>query len=526
MRLTRKILEELVDEVLTEKLLLKPGPDGWDKYAELVGKAYMAAPEFEQRAVASYRALVPFIEKMFNQIQSRVKIEFVDYHPYESADHLRREVAETGILKIATLDSEHDIFSPEVNWKFRAIHDYMSHIQAIGSRGTEFDLRGELAAYNTHLKTIPKEAIPALFTEVVAQVCAYYYLGGQFPGVQKIVLLDGFDYINVGRVEGYDIINKNLIDKSKLSVQEIRSIPSEPSSNLRDEEPEDRPGMFTYFPSDKFLPSDIKAVTWIKNPNIRVWKNEGYGKIGTKERVRFRFPKGAYYTGVETKGRPCHVKYVSDDERDTMVFLWFSPDYKKIVMVISVWKEESVGKNSPLRIVNWSNAAKLVRGTGFAYECYKALMSEFNFVLMSDKDQTEGSENIWIEFMRDEDLEAFVEYPNKPSNKKGYSSLTVDEEGNVLSDIGDPWISEDEIEDYIETKYSEKIGGYPANIPAMAALMDADPKLLAKDPDINKMLNTMNARVFAYSDRFQQGKKALPIKDPWLKKWQKIKIKK
>ena len=196
---------------LDEKLMLKPGPQGWDFYAELVGSAYLAAPKFEARAVSSFEALTPFIEKMFNQIQSRVDIEFVDHHPYESAEQLRQEVSRTGVMKISTADAEHDIFDPEMNAKFRAIHDYMSHIQAIGSRGTDFTLRGEIASYNTHLKTIPPAGIPALFTEVVGQVCAYYKLGGTFAE-QKICLLDGFDYINVGEVEGYTIVNKELVE--------------------------------------------------------------------------------------------------------------------------------------------------------------------------------------------------------------------------------------------------------------------------------------------------------------------------
>jgi len=206
-------LEKLINEVLAERLVLKPGENGWDKYAELVGKAYMDAPNFESRAVPHYQALIPFIEKMFKQIQSRVKIEFVDYHPYKDAQELRDDVKKTGILKIATIDSKHDIFIPEVNWKFRAIHDYMAHIQAIGSRGTEFSLRGEIAAYNAHLKTVPPKAIPALFTEVIGQVCTYYYLGGKFAPIQKIVLLDGFDYINVGEIKGYNIKGKELVTK-------------------------------------------------------------------------------------------------------------------------------------------------------------------------------------------------------------------------------------------------------------------------------------------------------------------------
>ena len=201
------------EEELDEKLALKPGAGGWDKYAQLVGKAYMEAPDFDPDAVSSYKAMIPFIEKMFKQIQTRVKVEFVNYHPYKDADELRQDVKETGVLRIATADSDHPIFTNEQNVKFRAIHDYMSHIQAIGSRGTEFSLRGEIAAYNVHLKTIPKAAIPALFTEVIGQVCAYYYLGGRFPDEQKIAILDGFDYINVGKVKGMDIKDKELVNK-------------------------------------------------------------------------------------------------------------------------------------------------------------------------------------------------------------------------------------------------------------------------------------------------------------------------
>ena len=205
----RKFVNE---ETLNEKMMLKPGPNGWDLYARLVGEAYLAAPKFEQRAVPHFKALVPFINKMFDQISTRVDIQFVDYHPYKDAQELRDEVKQTGVLRIATIDAEHDIFDEETNAKFRAIHDYMAHIQAIGSRGTEFTLKGELAAYNTHLKTIPQQAIPALFTEVVGQVCANYVQGGVFAE-QKICLLDGFDYVNIGVVDGYDIVNKELVKK-------------------------------------------------------------------------------------------------------------------------------------------------------------------------------------------------------------------------------------------------------------------------------------------------------------------------
>ncbi len=43
-----KLLFENWRGFLDESRLLKPGPDGWAKYSELVGNAYLRAPKFEQ----------------------------------------------------------------------------------------------------------------------------------------------------------------------------------------------------------------------------------------------------------------------------------------------------------------------------------------------------------------------------------------------------------------------------------------------------------------------------------------------
>ena len=47
-----KLLLENWREYMNEKLMLMPGPNGWDLYADLVADAYLAAPEFEPRAVS------------------------------------------------------------------------------------------------------------------------------------------------------------------------------------------------------------------------------------------------------------------------------------------------------------------------------------------------------------------------------------------------------------------------------------------------------------------------------------------
>ena len=194
---------------LNEKLMLKPGPNGWDKYCQLVAEAYAAAPAYEESAVASFEAMKPFVDKMFARIEGVIDVHFVEEHPYENADELRQDVKRNGVLKISTLDAEHDVFDERTNAKFRAIHDFMSHIQ----RKTEFDAKGEIASYNAHLQTMPPASHPALFTEVVGQACSFI-VNGKFPE-QKVALLPGFDYEKVGVVEGYDIINKELVKKGE-----------------------------------------------------------------------------------------------------------------------------------------------------------------------------------------------------------------------------------------------------------------------------------------------------------------------
>lgn len=201
----KQLFENWRKFVLSEKLMLKPGPNGWDKYCELVAAAYQSAPRFDPAAVASFEAMTPFVEKMFKRIESVVDVQFVEEHPYENAEELRQDVQQNGVLRISTLDAEHDVFDPATNAKFRAIHDFMSHIQ----RNTNFDAKGEIASYNAHLQTMPPKSYPALFTEVVGQACTSIVTGA-FPE-QKIALLSGFDYVNIGVVEGYDIVNKELV---------------------------------------------------------------------------------------------------------------------------------------------------------------------------------------------------------------------------------------------------------------------------------------------------------------------------
>lgn len=172
----------------------------WEEYAKLVAEAYDRAPSREPEAEASFGAMLSACERFFKILQSKVKVEFVDGDPYTSAEQMRDDVTKTKVLKIMKDHSDHPFFTPEQNWKFRTVHDWFTHVIS----GQPFTRKGELSAYNTHIKMFPPAAWPALFTEIVGQVC-YQSTRGSFPE-QKVCILRGFDYKNIGKITDESLV--------------------------------------------------------------------------------------------------------------------------------------------------------------------------------------------------------------------------------------------------------------------------------------------------------------------------------
>ena len=139
---------------------------------------------------------------------------------------MKSSFEKTGILKISIDYSEHPYFSVIDNIVFRTVHDYIAHI--LGNH--DFGAKGELACYNLHAKMAPKDAIPALFTEVVGQASTTI-VTGKFPK-QKIVILNGFDFINVGMVDddNYEIKDKTLVKKGEEVPQHNTNTKVEPKA--------------------------------------------------------------------------------------------------------------------------------------------------------------------------------------------------------------------------------------------------------------------------------------------------------
>jgi hypothetical protein len=183
-----------MERTLDERLVLA----NYTEYSKLVADAYDARPVKDPEAVASYKVLLAHAKKMFKQLLSRIRIEFVNEpEPYKDAADMTKRVSEEGVMYVSTLFSENLVsgWTPMENWIFRAVHDYIVHI---GGKH-DFTLRGEIGTYNRHAKLVPPAALPALFSEVVGQV-SYFLVRGKFPSPQKACVLYGFDYRQVGRV--------------------------------------------------------------------------------------------------------------------------------------------------------------------------------------------------------------------------------------------------------------------------------------------------------------------------------------
>lgn len=216
---------------LNEKLVLQ----NYDLYANLVGQAFADAPKFDAKVVKHWEALKKSNYVWFKRLTSKANIIVVsgddkykdnpsnilidgkEYpliywkggQPYDTAKQMMDDYNKNKTLYISqdNTNPNHPIFSQIDTIVFRSVHDYIVHI--LGKNA--FGQRGEIKAYNLHAKLAPPLALPALFTMVVGQV-GYYVKFGEFPSY-KIAVLNDFDFIDVGKVKGYDIINKKLIKK-------------------------------------------------------------------------------------------------------------------------------------------------------------------------------------------------------------------------------------------------------------------------------------------------------------------------
>jgi len=217
-----------IKKQLREALKLK----SWDEYLKLVADAYNNAPNYEASAVKHWKALNDSNYTLFKRLLSKINVVFtttdksnvgslnimgrnyeiiyLQNEPYNTQSEMKNDVDSNNTIKISIDYSNHPVFSLVDNVVFRTVHDYIVHI--LGNK--QFGGKGEIASYNLHAKLVPSDAIPAIFTEIIGQA-SIAITTGNFPSVQKIVVLKGFDFINVGEVEDYNVQNKELVKTIK-----------------------------------------------------------------------------------------------------------------------------------------------------------------------------------------------------------------------------------------------------------------------------------------------------------------------
>jgi hypothetical protein len=179
----------------------------YSTYCEEIARRYDAMSSFDRKEVWRWQKLIEHVERFYDKLDDELVIYFVPGQPYDTVQQMRDAVKQSGIMYISTDFNEHPLFTPEQNLHFRAVHDYIVHIQP-GKRGPDFSERGELRAYNLHRRLAPPDSWPALFTEVAAQTC-YANERGHFPE-QKVAVVPGVDFYDVGRLSGFDVKDKQL----------------------------------------------------------------------------------------------------------------------------------------------------------------------------------------------------------------------------------------------------------------------------------------------------------------------------
>lgn len=273
---------------LAEGVIIK-NPAHMMAYAICVAEAYEAAPRHDPAADRLWTLLKRHnADKLFRRLHGTgIQVAYTPDDPYSKYTNdpammvrfmLFDMVVRNRLLIYSGHSDDHPNFSAEENVIFRTVHDYFTHgklfatfkrnllkvapemvkgrdptpeqllrvlphvsLATGGNLGHEFTLRGELNAAMTHIRLAPKAVAPALFTEVAGQVC-YNVICGHFPQ-QKVAVLPGFDYFNIGRVlpgtvasdcmtdlfhqitqaKPTDVIKMHLRTKPEITVAALRS---------------------------------------------------------------------------------------------------------------------------------------------------------------------------------------------------------------------------------------------------------------------------------------------------------------
>jgi hypothetical protein len=208
---------------LFEKLSLRGSYVG-GAFQRLVAAEYALAPATDPEAIKLYPILAQKVVQQQKQLGTKFNFINTMEDPYGSMKQLTKSIKgqqQQGVKKpdvkvfAAPPMGGHPALSNDQNTMLRGVHDIIAHYYG----QHPFSARGEYAAYNRHLKTLPRAVAPILFTEIVGQT-SFYKIYGDYT-TQKAAFLPDFDPFNVGQLSPQSKLNQWFVLENKV----LRPVP-------------------------------------------------------------------------------------------------------------------------------------------------------------------------------------------------------------------------------------------------------------------------------------------------------------
>lgn len=150
---------------------------------ELLARAWLESADYTNTPDAQemIRAEVKRIHAAFEKLKKKIEIIFTDHDPYANYEQMHADVVSNKRMLVYKGGSDTPLWTPETNWKARAVHDW-DHI----THSVDFSMTGEAAAFRVSAARMPGLA-PLYLSEVVLQAALQNYTGS-FAPQQKLVL--------------------------------------------------------------------------------------------------------------------------------------------------------------------------------------------------------------------------------------------------------------------------------------------------------------------------------------------------
>lgn len=156
------------------------------------------------------RAEVNRIDRAFSDLQRKIEVSFVDFDPYQSYEQMKADVLANKRMLVWTGASETPLWSPEVNWKARAVHDW-DHIV----HDVDFSIEGETEAYR-HSAARTEGLAPLYLSEIVLQAAVQTFTG-DFDE-QKLVLPSDAVVKLVNSLRGGGSLGNPMVQRASMLV--------------------------------------------------------------------------------------------------------------------------------------------------------------------------------------------------------------------------------------------------------------------------------------------------------------------